>query len=171
MKKRVPWPMHSRSTRWDQQSAFITHPPLHHFFQTLATLNLHSNRMGAEGARSLADALKVNGVRSTICFQHTSSSPSLPLDTHHSEPWQQSYGCWRSEITGRCAQGQRGEINNLLSTHILLSVTSSRHSSLWTLAAIVWVMTERKHWPMRSRSTRWDQAFAFITQSRLHHCL
>ena len=50
------------------------------------------------------------------------SSESLLLDTHHSGPRIPPDRCWRSEITGRCAQGQPGRIDTLLS-----SLTSPVH--------------------------------------------
>ena len=86
----------------------------------------NENWIGAEGARALGDALKINQVRSTICFHDTVPSPSLPLDTHHSESnGKQPYRFWRSDITGRCTQDQRGEINRRLPWHSLLSPSLS----------------------------------------------
>jgi len=45
-------------------SCFVYHVILSYFIQTLTTLNLGWNEIGAQGARYLAEALRQNTVRS-----------------------------------------------------------------------------------------------------------
>ena len=80
------WPMRSLFNQVRSTICF------HHTPLRICTSSRHSplwifdtTRIGAEGARSLADALKINQVRSTICFHHTPAPLISSLDTHHSE--------------------------------------------------------------------------------------
>ncbi|MBL8820828.1 MAG: hypothetical protein JNL58_32740 [Planctomyces sp.] len=56
-----------------------------HTTQTLTTLNLDSNKIGAEGAQHLASALQVNTVRLIFSPFHHSSTILTPH--RHSQRW------------------------------------------------------------------------------------
>jgi len=86
-KPRLEWNRWSRSTRscqcsTNQQSN--NNPSSHHFIinplftQTLTTLNLSSNKIGAKGAQYLANALQINEV-TTILLLITSSLTHFSL--------------------------------------------------------------------------------------------
>ena len=77
--------LHCEWTQWDLTEhlwLFVFYP---HFTQTLTTLDLRWNKIGAEGAQHLASALQVNKVRlDCVIYDHYSSI----LITHrHSQRW------------------------------------------------------------------------------------
>ena len=61
----------------------MAHPLLYRLVQTLTELYLAVNQIGAEGARSLAAALKINDVRSAVHDHDTPSSFSFAVDAHN----------------------------------------------------------------------------------------
>jgi hypothetical protein len=56
--------MHYNEIQLDNHSIFLSHKYLYHSFQTLTTLKLVHNNIGAVGAQHLAYALQQNKVRS-----------------------------------------------------------------------------------------------------------
>jgi Ran GTPase-activating protein (RanGAP) involved in mRNA processing and transport len=53
------------------------------FVQTLTTLNLHGNKIGAEGAQHLAQALQNNTVRQVLFRSAVYSLLYFDTDAHH----------------------------------------------------------------------------------------
>ena len=71
LKEHSIWQMHCKRTEWE--STFL-HLITYHFIQTLTTLSLERNNIGAIGTRHLADALQVNTVRLDLsASQHWSA--------------------------------------------------------------------------------------------------
>ena len=61
--------------------------------QTLTTLDLGGNNIGAEGAQHLAHALESNAVREVLPSSVTYQLLYFNTDTHHTEPLWEQYRC------------------------------------------------------------------------------
>jgi len=103
------WVMHWRSIKWDR---IYPATSLHRFSnstQALTTLDLSSNSIGDEGARSLVDALKFNQVRPSTYGCLTPSRFAFLTDAHHTPPWRKHNRLCRIKKSGWFADRQQGE--------------------------------------------------------------
>jgi hypothetical protein len=71
----------------------------HYFTQTLTTLDLSSNQIGAVGAQHLADALQHNTVTLILSSSISYTHLHFFTDTHHTKAVQQSNRSCRSTIS------------------------------------------------------------------------
>ena len=93
------WVKHWRSIKWDtsfSSSYCIQH---HTISQTLATLSLLSNDIRDAGAKSLAEALKINQVRRSAFFLMIHWTSLFLTDSHRTGSWRQCYRHCRSTVT------------------------------------------------------------------------
>jgi hypothetical protein len=82
---------------------------IHHLSQTLTTLNLQSNEIGAQGAEHLANALQENKVTSLRRpTSYATIHSSFITDTHNTESSKQRDRCARRRTSCECIAGKQG---------------------------------------------------------------
>ena len=80
-----------------------------HFTQTLTSLNLYDNKIGAEGAQHLASALQVNTVRLDSLHLTSYLLSSFHTDTHIAESSIELHRRWRSTSFGKRIASEQSE--------------------------------------------------------------
>jgi hypothetical protein len=136
---------------------------IHHYLsiQTLTTLDLQRNNIGAEGAQHLAQALQNNTVRDVFFVSTTYSTLSFNTDTHHAQSLLQQYRCRRSTTSGWSIKKQHGERCVLRVHYVFTIIFQYRHSPRSILAATISVQEENNIWLKHYKKTRWEMCSSF----------
>ena len=151
------WLMPYERIRWEKQSLHLFHLVVCSFTQTLTTLILSFNQIGAKGALHLADALRVNTVRETLSSSVASCCLCFHTDTHYTQPLGQSNRRSRGTTSGWYLTKEHGEKNSLFICLILLFVLSHRPSLHSTSHPIKSAIKGHNIWLMPYERTRWEK--------------
>jgi hypothetical protein len=121
---------------------------IHHYLsiQTLTTLNLFYNNIGAEGTQHLAQALQKNMVRDLFFFTTAYSPLSFDTDTHHARSSKQQYRCRRSRTSGSSITKQHGERCVLLFHYVFTIIFQYRLSLRSILMETASAVKEHSIW-------------------------
>jgi Leucine Rich repeat len=159
--------MHCKWTLWDEfcEVRSLTHH--RHCTQTLTTLTLWANQIGAEGGQSLGNALQKNMVRQLLCTSVSYPPSSLYTDTHNAESCGQYHRCRGSTGFRECIASQHGETTFTRFGHLFITFIAHRHSQRWILEATTLAIKEHSLWGMHCKRTRWDDFFEL--RSLIHH--
>jgi hypothetical protein len=161
------WHKHYRTTRWDKISFDRLYSHHDISMQTLTTLDLYNNNIGAEGAQHLAQALQNNTVRQDL-FRSTIYSPwYFNADTYHPQSWGEQDRCWRGTTSGTSITEQHGETSSLSLNCIFTMIFQYRHSPRSILGRTRSVLKGHNIWHKHYRKTRWDK-FSF-DRLYIHH--
>ncbi len=136
--------------RWHPYSLQLSHLHFCYCTQTLTTLDLESNEIGAEGAQHLSDALKHNTVREILSSTVSSSFLLLHTDTHDTRPRMEWNQRWRCSTSEWCIEPQHSKRNTLFNCLIFIFVIVTRHSrhstSKWTGSEMKVLHISVMHW-------------------------
>ncbi len=116
---------HYKTIRWRMCSSFSL--CIHHYLsiQTLTTLNLGRNNIGAAEAQHLARALQNNTVKDVYFFRTTYSSLCFNTDADHTPSWRQPNWCRRSTTSCSSNTKQYGEGSVLLFHYVFIIIFST----------------------------------------------
>ena len=101
--------------------------------ERLQTPNLYDKRIGAKGAESLAEALRVSQMRWMLLFS-LCVLPSwwISIDTSNAGSNLQRDRCWRSWILGWSAESQQSEMDVVILTLcVTIVMNRNRHFKRW----------------------------------------
>jgi hypothetical protein len=157
MKEHDTWLIHYKPMRWEKFSPHQSHTHEYVSLQTLTTLDLYKNNIGAAGARHLAHALQTNAVREVLSPWITYPLICFIIDTHHTESWWEQNRCWRGTALSSCITKQCGERSSLLINYIHTNMFHYRHSPHWIFVTTISVLKEHNTWLMHYKTMRWEK--------------
>ena len=130
--------------------------PIHSATQTLTSLDLQINRIGAVGAQHLATALRENKVMSIeICSSLIANHSLSHTDTHITRPRIESNRCCGSPASRHCSAREQGDVDrDLVASLDLPSTLPHRHSHHSTSSTIKSVLWEPSISPLLCERTR-----------------
>jgi hypothetical protein len=133
LKRLNKWLKHCTTIWWDTGYPVRFH--IHHYtsIQTLTTLILHNNEIGAEGAQHLAHALHNNTVTQLVFWSITYSPLYINIDTSQSQSLQKPYRSWRGTTSSSSTAQQHSERIFHRIDSIVTIIHQYRHSPLSNL--------------------------------------
>jgi hypothetical protein len=161
------WLRHYKATWWVTFSSHQSHIHYYVSIQTLTTLNLGWNNVGAAGAIHMAQALQSNMVSEVLSTSFTYPLLCFDTDTHDTGSWFEQCRWWRGKTHGSGITKQHGEWSSFHISHISTIMFRYRHSPRWIFTRTMSVMTVHNTWLMHYKATRWVTFSSH--QSHIHY--
>lgn len=132
------------------------------------TLVLHRHNLGAEKAKYMADALRMNRVRWMLSSNFYPSSWSIDVDTYDNWFGYKPVRWWRCETFDRCTMHKSSELFNIIWHNANILIEVFRHWPLSSLGTTGSALRELNIWSIFSEWIKWEKQYRIIRCHRLY---